>query len=341
MAPSKPRATDSRDPKVEEILKTHLQGGESEFTYSEVFPLVEVQRNPDSQSRLGTVDKRHVTELAEKLKAGVSLPPVVLWETADDGCVLVDGNHRVAAHIKRGSINIPAYVVKLRGGLNEAVYLSAVFNGANGLRLSTDELRRAVIAAGDINPEPSNARLAADYGVSPSQIGRIRAEFATGKRLEALSVAGTDSLTQGHLLPLAKITLNEPLKQAAALVIDAQMSATDTRELVKDLTAAGSESAQIERIGHERSQRAEDITAVAAGRKSNGSPTVDLRRMIGQFEKLLDTFPEPLQWVTRDPMTVALWAPRVTRVAEFLDELQAAYGQAVLDQTEQNGDAAA
>jgi len=321
-------ATSSRDDKTEQILTTHLIGGEDSFTFTELFPVSEIERNQDSQSRLGMTDKRYVNEMVVMMNAGVPFAPVVLWETPDNGCIMVDGNHRIAAYIKRGQTTIPAYLVKLPGGMNESVYLSAVFNGTNGVRLSSDELRRAVIAAGRLDPEPSNAQLAKDYGVSAAQVGRIRTELATRERLDTLAVGGVTDLTQGHLLPLARISLNDPLKQAAALVLDAKMSPVDTKALVRDLTEAGSESAQIDRIIHERHQRSSDIEAVAAGRKSTGSPTVDLRRMIGHFEKLLDTFPNVQQWVSTDPAVVQVWGPRVTRVAEFMDELQAAYGQA-------------
>lgn len=320
--------TSNRSLNVEKILANHLPGGESAFRYVEAYPIADIERNPDSQSRLGTVDRSYVAKLAISMGAGTSFAPVVLWETDDNGCALVDGNHRTAAHIKRGIAATPAYLVKLSGA-NEALWLSAVFNGANGQRLTTEELRRAILAAGQIKPEPTNASLAQDYGVSASQVGRIRTEHATKQRLDQLSIPGSNMLTQGQIMPLAKITLDEPFRKAAALLIDAQVAPTEARALVKDITEAGSEQAQLARIAHARVERDEDIKAVTAGRKSAGSPVADLRRAVGMIEKLIEQFPNAEQWVSVN--SIVSWSPRIEKVAEHLDAVRVEYYKAAKD----------
>jgi ParB-like chromosome segregation protein Spo0J len=324
--PPRTRTSESgRDSNVEKILLEHLPNGEESFRYVERFPLSEIERNPESQSRLSTVDRAYVRQLAESMKAGTLFPPVILWETPDNGTVLIDGNHRAAAGQRRSVTHLPAYVVHL-SGQPEAVYLSAVFNGGHGKRLTTEELRRAIVEAGKIKPEPSNARLAKDYGVSAAQIGRIRTEHQTARRLDALAVAASDSLTQGQLLPLAKLPMDNPVKAAAELIIDAQMQPADVRELVKELTELSSEDGQLQRVARERIARQEDIKAVKAGRKSSGSPVVDMRRCVGQIEKLIEIYPNMEAWLPADPAVISQWYARIDKVAGFLAKVAESYG---------------
>src|SRR4029077_999064 len=151
-------------------------------------------------------------------------PPIVLWETDDNGCVIIEGNHRVATYLQLGIGICPAYLVKL-ANQSTSVYLSAVFNGENGKQLSPEELKRAVLSAQKMVPPPSNNKLARDYGISPAQIGRIVSEDITRRRLAEL-VSGSDNLTQGQVSPLSKISLSEPFRQMANLIVDSQMSPT-------------------------------------------------------------------------------------------------------------------
>jgi hypothetical protein len=318
-------AASSRSPRVESVLNSHLPHGADRWRFVEVYPVAEIGRDVKAQSRLSLdLDKRYVTELAEKVRSGVVLDPIVLWETETNGDLCIEGNHRVAAYGKRGIPTTPAYLVKI-ASVEEARYLSAVFNAAHGKRLDPDALRQAVIAAGKMTPEPTMAQLAKDYGVSASQIGKIRAEADVRHRFEALGVAGSASVSQGVALPLAKIALDEPLRQATQLVLDAGMSATDTRHLVGEVIKASSEAGQLDAIRRARIERAEDIATVASGRKASGAPVSDLRRAIAMIEKAAELTPDPAAWVTADDTLVHPLGTRVDAVATFLMEVAEQY----------------
>ena len=327
MAASKtPRGSaSSKSPRVESVLNSHLPHGEERWRFAEVYKIEDIGRDAEAQSRIGLdLDKRYVTELAEKIKAGVVLDPVVLWETPSNGDLCVEGNHRVAAYAKLGHPTVPAYLVQL-DSVDEARYISAVFNASHGKRLDADALKAAVLAATRLRPEPTAAQLAKDYGVSASQVGKIKSEHDVRTRLDRLGVPGSATVTQGLVLPLARINLDEPLRQATELVIDAGMSATDTRALVSDVTAASSEAAMLDVIRKARAEMAEAISTVSSGRKASGSPLTDLRRAVGALEKVIEAFPDPTAWLPADDAVLLPWADRIVKVAAHLVEVAKAY----------------
>lgn len=326
MAAATKTSRTARDESVERILAAHVVGGK--FDYVDAFPLTEIGRNPDSQSRLRSADKKRVIEFAEKMKNGEVFPPVIVWQIPDNGAFLVEGNTRTEATNKRGLPTIPAYVVTLTS-MSEAVYLSAVFNARNGSPLTADEIRRAVLAASKIKPTPTNAQIARDYGISTSQIGRILTEDAAEKRLTDLGVPSVEKMKATSKARLAKITMDAPCKAAADLANDAGMTPAEVKELVDEVLAIPSEVGQIDRVNAARAARSDDIKAIAAGRRTTGTPQVELRRVSSQLIKLTDTYPDTIAWVPTDLEHLRTWTPRITKLAEFLDVLQAAYGSAL------------
>lgn len=324
---TRPTRISARDVNIEKILDTHVIG--KDYKFADALSIEEIIRNTDSQSRLRSADSKMVNQFAEAMKNGEQFPPVIVWQTPDNGAYLCEGNTRVEASVKLKRTTIPAYVVNL-STINEAIYLSAVFNGKNGVRLNGDEIRRAVIAASSITPNPpSTAQLARDYGISPSQIGRMQAEVAAEKRMTDMGIAGIDGLTNQTRARLNKIALDAPFRAATELAVDSAMPAADVKELVDEVIAASSESAQVNKINAARAVRSEDIKAIAAGRKTAGTPVTELRRATSQLLKLMTAYPNINSWLPHDAHQIRTWTPRVTQLAEFLDVLQAEYGQAL------------
>ena len=99
--------------------------------------LSEVQLSDEAQPR-ERIDLDVIGEYAEVLKAGGTLPPIVVF-----GSIVADGFHRHMAHQSAGRKTISAIVN--RGGLREAILYSCSANAIHGLRRTNADKRRAVL----------------------------------------------------------------------------------------------------------------------------------------------------------------------------------------------------
>lgn len=90
------------------------------------------------------LDAVYVTELAQALHDGATLPPVaVMYDGANYW--LYDGYHRVAAHRESNFLLVPATIHQ--GDQQAAQWESYAANQSHGLRRSNDDKRRATLAA--------------------------------------------------------------------------------------------------------------------------------------------------------------------------------------------------
>jgi ParB-like chromosome segregation protein Spo0J len=101
---------DHKDSKIEKILDEHG----ITFEYRDAVPIAEIERHPDSQSRLRQVDTSRVLSYATAMKEGAVFPPIVVSQDGFDGFRIVDGDGRVSANKRRKITTIPAYVVRGR-----------------------------------------------------------------------------------------------------------------------------------------------------------------------------------------------------------------------------------
>jgi hypothetical protein len=119
-------------------------------------------------------DEEVVKDYAEKLDAGVELPPIVLFY---DGSMLLiaDGFHRLAAAKLNGNTQIPAYLHA--GGRSAAVRHALQANVTHGLRLTSADKRRKVALALAEYPALSDAQIAEICAVSGSLVRTFRISF--------------------------------------------------------------------------------------------------------------------------------------------------------------------
>jgi ParB-like chromosome segregation protein Spo0J len=315
--------TTFRSKDIEATLDRTLgtRDGKARWRYVEAVSVDDVKARVDSQSRTTPLNRTSVTTIANKMKEGIAFDPIVMWETPDNGIVLIDGGHRTAAAQRAKVPTLPAYIVTA-DNQGEALYLSAAFNAQNGNPLTPAEVRRVVLNAFTLGYTPE--RVAQDFGVARNTVASIVAEKASTDRAARLGIS-IDGLTKSHLRVLNRVTLDGPFADAACLAAEAGMSVSDFTKMVNEVQALPSEDAQAARVREEKSARRDDIARVQTGRKASGTPFTDLRSVIAQVNRARQSYPDPKQWLATDPETVHAWGPQVTEAAEFLSAVASAY----------------
>lgn len=139
--------------------------------------LSEVQLIDEAQPR-ERIDLDVIGEYAEVLKAGGTLPPIVVF-----GSIVADGFHRHLAHQSAGRKTISAIVN--RGGLREAILYSCSANAIHGLRRTNADKRRAVLKLlrDPVWREWSDRKLARVAAVSPPFVSEMRATVGRASQI--------------------------------------------------------------------------------------------------------------------------------------------------------------
>lgn len=313
--------TDNRRADIEAVLTEHG----IQFQYASSIVLDQIQRHDDLQSRLRADNRALVAEYKEKMARGQIFPPIVLRVNPDGTYATIDGHTRLEAKRLKKEATCDAYIVELTDA-NQAVYISAIFNATHGMRLSKQEIRRAVIAAKSMLSSPPNERLAADYGTSPATVVRIWNSHKVTTELEAAGI-DTALLSDNAKQQLAKISDTAVKRDLARLVMDADMQQADLAELVKVINEKGSEADRLAVVEQARADRAEEIAQVKVGRPRKSRPTAQSATVFGRLLQLAGEFPNPSDWVPVDEDRRKEMKARVDRAVEFLDRVRDAYNE--------------
>lgn len=309
------RAKSNRRPEIESILDEHGV----KYTYVPAVSIEDIERHPDSQSRLRDADEKLVGEYAEKMKRGAIFPPLILWKDGYDGYGLVDGNSRAEAKKKRGLTETDAYLVEIEDS-NEAVYVSAIFNATHGQRLTKEEVKHAVIAAGLMTNKRTNDRLAQDYGITPGTVTKIQKVHTTTNELVKLGV-NPSQLTESAIYTLSKLGDTAVKRDLATLVIDTDLAQGEVGALVKDIQTKTSEADRLKVISDARTARQAHIEAKRTGRVVDRQPLHQASMVFGQLAKLIESFPDPEQWVPVDATRRQETLPRIKQIHDFLGQV--------------------
>lgn len=132
-----------------------------------------IRRDCGTQIRAGMTEDA-VTEYAEAIRRGVTLPPVTVYRTPDGQHLLVDGFHRVEARSRCGFDAIAVEVIE--GSERDAILHAVGANAQHGVRRSNEDKRRAVET---LLRDPewgqwSDREIARRAGVSHTLVSRVR-----------------------------------------------------------------------------------------------------------------------------------------------------------------------
>ena len=124
------------------------------------------------------VDDAYVAELVERIRAGDTLPPPLVFHDSST-YRLADGHHRLAAASGAGLRSIECLIES--GGLTECEVAAVAANKCHGLRRSPGDKRAAVkrALANHTMAGWSDRRLAEHAGVSHTFVAKLRRSVAT------------------------------------------------------------------------------------------------------------------------------------------------------------------
>ena len=119
------------------------------------------------------IDEALVAQYAERMEAGDTFPPVVVFHEGDKHYV-ADGQHRVYAARRAGRTQIEA---DLRpGDLAEAVWYALGANAKHGARLRRGDVARAIRTALERFPDKTQGQIADQVGCSRVYVNRVANE---------------------------------------------------------------------------------------------------------------------------------------------------------------------
>lgn len=127
-----------------------------------------------------------VEDYAEAMDSGAKLPPIECVRI-DGALHVVDGFHRLAAHIRRGEDRIEANVVD--GTVEHALAAASSANIAHGLRRTNEDKLRSVRMYLTAHPSASDRKAATHCGVSHPTVAKVRHEMSVE---EAVKAGATD-----------------------------------------------------------------------------------------------------------------------------------------------------
>ena len=197
----------------------------------------------DIQPRAKGLDRKHVDELADALRDGNKLPPVVVYDVGDT-FLLSEGFHRHAAYTQAKKTHIPCEV---RKGPREECKLNALAsNQGHGLKRTNADKLRALTEVAALQPKWSDGKLAEFIGVSRQFVTDNRPQVSTDGTSDTEQREGRDgkkynTQTKSQVATVATCEETKPTKtsvsgestpddeQPAAVVIE-----TDSAPLVPD-----------------------------------------------------------------------------------------------------------
>lgn len=152
------------------------------------------------QTRANT-DSGYIDEIAERMGAGDSFPPIVVFTDGKDSW-LSDGIHRLDGAIKAKKKIAVDY---RKGTRADAVEYACGANASHGMRRTNADKRRAVTLALSQFPDRSNRAIAELCGVGDGIVSEVRDSRTCIKKTEKTRV-GRDGKRQPARKPPTKIS---------------------------------------------------------------------------------------------------------------------------------------
>lgn len=175
----------------------------SATTATQQFPCNKINTN----ARVRDIAPDVVTDYAERLRAGDTFPPLVVYQDGEGIFYLADGFHRIGAYQDVGVADVMCEV--LSGGLREARLHACAANKTHGHRRTNADKRAAVRAmlGDDQWSRWADRRIADHVGVSHPFVGTVRAELAaSGNGYQSALREGAD----GRVIDTTRIGATRP-----------------------------------------------------------------------------------------------------------------------------------
>lgn len=282
MAPRR-TAESNRRADIEEML---VKRGIS-FTFKTV-PTAQIDQDKslNNQARLGNpLNEKTVQQYVEALQDGDIFPPVLVQKAPrSEKLLIIDGNHRLAAHIAAG-LNIDVYVLEAAKP-QQLTLLAMTANTKHGLPNSPEERLQHALFMVDNGMNIQEA-------ARQMNVPRVDLKRATTKRQAERRAAESGILaTEWERLPsasrtrLLQVITDEGFVEAFGLVRDAAMDSTEVAALVSRMNESRSASKQrgvVRAVRLELADRIAEVQTQGKGKKGRqqSSPRQILARALG------------------------------------------------------------
>jgi hypothetical protein len=155
------------------------------------------------------ISEEYVAELAELIKAGKKLPPIIVYNDGVDMWAS-DGHHRILAHVRCEKPFIDAEVHK--GTKREAEIASCSANQTHGLRRTNVDKHRAIVKMMDLQKDWSDQAIANHVGVHVNTVSIARRQLPQNV---GVTRTGIDGITRKLPMPKGNIPPPPPPKTHA------------------------------------------------------------------------------------------------------------------------------
>jgi hypothetical protein len=273
--------TDTRHPDIEKWLTDrHVT-----FEHQPAMPLGDVDQVASlaNQARLEPLDPEVVDRYAADMRRGDTFPPIVVLRRPRKGHVIVGGNHRWHAAKEAGLDTLPAYLIDAEGEM--VLRLTYEDNRRHGLPPS--EAERIAQAVHLIDNGWTAKAAAACVGVSEPRISIERSTRKAARRADHLGVDRRfHTLPKSTRYALGAIRSDPVFTEATRLVLDANMSVTETQRLTKAIDGTSSDTAALQLIGSELEEHRTRIQTGAGQTRSKVTARSSLVRSLYQITSL-------------------------------------------------------
>jgi hypothetical protein len=282
---------------------------------------IDQDKSLNNQARLGNpLNAKTVQQYIEALQDGDVFPPLLVHKSRGARYLVVDGNHRLAAHIQAG-FNVDAYILEAKNP-QVITLLSMTANTKHGLPNSPEErLQHALFMCDNGMSIPEAARA--------MNVARVELSRAVKKREAERRAAENGILaTEWETLPTASRTrllqvyTDEGFVEAYQLVRDAGLDSAEVVALVSRMNETKSATRQkgvVRAVRLELAERIEQIQVQGRGKKGRqpSSPRQRFAIALGSVQGL----PDPTVFLQLD-MPEDMRADFCKRTDEAIEQLQ-------------------
>ena len=318
-APPKGPATNGSDGRTEGVLEKWGLA----YTLEVEYPLAKVKIEQPAQVReVGhQAPPSNVKEYAEQMGNGATFPPLVLTNAG----ILIDGNTRYAAAVRRGYETFPAYTVTVpRGSMMPLI--GASLNQTGGARLSATEVMTAALAFMETGTYDDET-IARFVGRSVTQIRAYRREqaFQALAKKAGLSDWDIKGISTAVRQKLSEITHLEPFKAAVKAAHDVKMTKNHAEGVVKAAEDTTSDAEAVEAI-----QTFVDQELVPTLGKNGQKTPKDLPSQTVKFDRavqaIIKKYPAPLSVYEPDAEKQAVHRDAAQFYLEYFQQYRGLYG---------------
>ncbi len=285
-----PGAAGNRNAQTEQWLTD--MGVEWEFLSAVPTINFDIERSLANQARLSSpVNEETVSRYREGLRNGAKFPPVLVQRLRSGLYLVLDGNHRVAAHHAEGK-SIDVYVLSSP----RPEILTMIMHEANtrhGLPTSQEDRLHAALFLVDqgFSQEEAARRLL----LPVSTLRRRMLDQLASRRAAKVQIdpRAWEMLAEGARVRLASLGTDEVFEAAARLAVDARMKTDAIFKFVTEVNKQTSQSEQLALIALHREESEDAIrgAVVDGGRGKMGarSPKTRFNIVMGQAATMPDT----------------------------------------------------